>query len=212
MFTGLVEGVGEVREVANQSQGLVLRIAHGLSDPVVPVGESVAVSGACLTVVDAGEGWFKADLSPETVNRTTLGRVRPGAKVNLERALALGERLHGHLVTGHVDAVGRVAGIERQGDFTLYRFAIPNDLLPYVAVKGSIAIDGISLTVAEIKGKVVSAAVIPHTASVTTLGEKAVGDEVNIEVDLIARYLESLLRSYDPEKRTVEATLRAALW
>ena len=212
MFTGLVEGVGEVVDAQGQSQGLVLKIAHTLSDPVLPVGESVAVSGACLTVTETGEGWFKADVSPETVNRTTLGRVRPGTRVNLERALALGDRLHGHLVTGHVDAVGRVGGIERQGDFTLYRFTIPSELLPYVAVKGSIAIDGISLTVAGIQGKIVSTAVIPRTASVTTLGERSVGDEVNVEVDLIARYLESLLRSYDPQKRTVEATLRAALW
>ena len=212
MFTGLVEGVGEVREVARAGEGLILKIAHSLSDPVIPIGESVAVSGACLTVVETGDGWFKADLSPETVKRTTLGSARPGTKVNLERALALGERLHGHLVTGHVDTVGRVAGIERQGEFTLYGFEVPKEYLRYVAVKGSIAVDGISLTVADLKGRVISVAVIPHTAAVTTLGERSVGDPVNIEVDLVARYLESLLKHYDPEKRTVEATLRAALW
>ena len=126
--------------------------------------------------------------------------------------MALGDRLHGHLVTGHVDAVGRVAGIERQGEFTAYRFDIPDKCLPYVAVKGSIAIDGISLTVADVHGRLVSAAVIPHTASVTTLGDRSAGDQVNVEVDLVARYIESLLKRYDPQKRTVEATLRAALW
>ncbi len=212
MFTGLVEGIGEVRGVSPLGGGMVLEIAHSLSEPVIPVGESVAVSGACLTVVECGQGWFKAQVSPETVGRTTLGKARPGTKVNLERALAIGDRLHGHLVTGHVDTVGRVAGIEREGDFTLYRFHLPAQYLRYVAAKGSIAIDGISLTVAEVKGKLVSVAVIPHTASVTTLGERSVGDEVNVEVDLVARYLESLLSSYNPEKRTVEATLRAALW
>ncbi len=212
MFTGLVEGVGEVGEVLGHSSGLVVKISHSLADSLIPVGESVAVNGACLTVAETGEGWFKAHLSPETVQRTTLGKARPGTKVNLERALAIGDRLHGHLVTGHVDTVGRVAGIERAGDFTVYRFEIPRDYLRYVAVKGSIAIDGISLTVAGIEGRLVSVAVIPHTASVTTLGARSVGDEVNVEVDLVARYLESLLKSYDPERRTVEATLRAALW
>ncbi len=212
MFTGLVEGVGEVVDVASKAGGLVLNISHSLSEPVIPVGESIAVNGACLTVVESGEGWFKADVSPETIKRTSLKNARPGIKVNLERALAVGDRLHGHLVTGHIDGVGIIADIKGEGEFIVYRFELPLNLLRYVAVKGSVAIDGISLTVAELHENIISVAVIPHTATVTTLGDKRVGDEVNVEVDLVARYLESLLQNYTVQKKEDSSTLIAALW
>jgi riboflavin synthase len=185
VFTGLVEGMGEV-----ERPGPRVRIR---ADLALAVGDSVAVDGCCLTVVAAGDGWFEADAVPETLRRTTLGRRGPGDRVNLERPLRADGRLGGHFVQGHVDGVGRVAGRRAEGDSLLLDFTAGPELLRYVAEKGSIAVDGVSLTVAARLQGGFRVAVIPHTAAATTLGSRLTGDEVNLEADVLAKYVEGLL-------------------
>jgi len=159
----------------------------------VALGASIACSGACLTVVDKGDDWFAADVSAETLSKTTLGAWRVGAPINLERPLALGAELGGHLVTGHVDGTAEVVLREREGDSWRFRFRVPGELKHYIAAKGSVALDGVSLTVNEVLDDVFGVNIIPHTASVTTFGERRVGDRVNLEIDLLARYLARLI-------------------
>lgn len=190
MFTGIVEELGTVRSL----EGGRLSIACSLVATDSDVGASVAVNGACLTVVDRSEDGLAFDLSPETVARTSLRRLGSGHHVNLERAVTPATRLGGHLVQGHVDGVGSIAGVQPGSDGgATIRVSIPNDLCPYVVEKGSVAIDGISLTVAGVEPGGVSIAVIPHTLAVTTLGSASPGDPVNIEVDVIAKYVERLM-------------------
>jgi riboflavin synthase len=183
MFTGIVERLGEV--VSFEGGRLVVRGAGGPA-----VGESIAVNGACLTVVEAGDGTVAFDVSAETLDRTSLGRLRAGARVNLERPLTLLARLGGHLVQGHVDGVGEVVAVRPEADGgARLGVRIPEDLLAFVVEKGSIALDGVSLTVAAADGDRVEVALIPHTLAVTTLGETAVGDPMNVEVDVVAKYV-----------------------
>jgi riboflavin synthase len=199
MFTGLVEAVGEVRQRVElpESGGCRLTILHPLGE--LTQGESVSVDGACLTVVgqsavsDALARTFDAELSPETLARTTLHSAREGTRVNLERALEVGERLGGHLVTGHVDAVARVVSVTAQGDMTRVWFEVPEELARYVASKGSATLSGVSLTVNDVEQNRFSVQLIPHTRAETTLGALAAGGSVNFEVDLIARYVSRLL-------------------
>src|SRR5262245_10842340 len=190
MFTGIVEELGAVR--ALDGGRLVVRCPLVATDS--PIGASVAVNGTCLTVVERTDETLAFDLSGETLDRTGLGSVRAGATVNLERPVTLAARLGGHLVQGHVDGVGRVASIDRgpDGGATL-AVRIPEELEPLVVQKGSIAIDGVSLTVAGLHGSEVRIALIPHTLAATTLGAAAVGDPVNIEVDMIGRYVAHLM-------------------
>jgi riboflavin synthase len=158
------------------------------------VGDSIAVNGCCVTVVELGDGWWAADAVIETLERTTLGALEPAERVNLERPLRLADRVGGHLVQGHVDAVGRVAGRTLLADgSTRFTFSAPAEVLRYVVEKGSVAVDGISLTVAALDSGTFDVAVIPHTLDVTTLGHKDTGAPVNIEVDLMAKYVERLL-------------------
>jgi len=180
VFTGLIEEVGTLLEVPPPR----VRLAASRVRSDLAIGDSVALDGCCLTVVELGEGWFAADVAEETLRRTTLGRRRVGDGVNLERPLRVGDRLGGHLVQGHVDAVATVVTAP-----PWLGVRVPEELRRFVAEKGSIALDGVSLTVAAWDGEVASVALIPHTASQTTLGRKVVGDEVNVEVDLLARYL-----------------------
>ena len=188
MFTGIVEELGTVLAVEPQGSGVRVRIgAAGVLDGVT-LGDSTAVDGCCLTVVAFEDGWFEADVSDETLRRTTLGARRPGDPVNLERPLRVNDRLGGHIVQGHVDAVGEV--VEAVPDL---RVRMPDDLRRYVIEKGSITVDGVSLTVVEPTDDGFTVAVIPHTAEVTTLGARRPGDRVNLEVDLIAKYTERLL-------------------
>jgi riboflavin synthase len=194
MFTGLIQAVGRIASLEPRGGDLRVGIAVGaLAVDDVVLGESIAVSGCCLTVVAFDGEHFAADLSSESLARTKLGGLAVGAAVNLERALQVGDRLGGHLVSGHVDGLGRVAAIAPDGCAQRWRFEAPSALLRYVTEKGSIAIDGVSLTVNAVDQRGFEVALIPHTVAHTAFAESAVGDPVNLEVDQIARYVERLL-------------------
>jgi len=194
MFTGLIESVGRVRRVVAKAGARRLTVETDLPVATMRDGESVAVDGVCLTVARRIGSAFEADAVAETLSNTTLGALRAGELVHLERSLALGDRLGGHLVSGHVDAVGRVVALRRRGDDVRLEVALPVGLRRFVARKGSIALHGVSLTVAAVKARSVEVALIPETLARTKLGRLAPGDGINVEVDLIARYLESLMR------------------
>ncbi len=193
MFTGIIQGVGVVVEKRPAGGGMVFCIEAGfdLTDP--EEGESIAVNGACLTARNITGNRFFVDVSPESLSRTGLGRLEAGSRVNLERALRLSDRLGGHLVSGHVDCQGTVRERRAAGDYTLFTFSLDPALARYVIEKGSITINGVSLTVNSCEGDRFSVSIIPHTLAVTTLGELKSGDRVNIEVDIIGKYVEKLL-------------------
>jgi riboflavin synthase len=196
MFTGLVEGRGVVRrsETAGPGRRLVIAAPHELRTGGPPqLGDSIAVNGCCLTIVAMDGDEWSFDVGEESLNRTNLGAVAVGDAVNLERALAVGARLGGHFVQGHVDGRGSVLSIQPDGEWVTMRFALPKDLARYVVEKGSIAVDGISLTVVEALADQFSVMLIPHTLAATTLGRRKVGDVVNLEVDMLAKYVERLL-------------------
>jgi riboflavin synthase len=198
MFTGLVETVGRVAEVARRGGALRLAIASSLPVAEMEHGESVAVDGVCLTVVERRGDRFCADVVPETLRRSTLSDVRPGRRVNLERALQLGDRLGGHLVQGHVDATAALRAVHRRGGDYRLQVALGEEIRPYVAYKGSIALQGVSLTVAAVDREAFEVALVPETLERTTLADLRRGDAVNVEVDLLARYLERLLEGRGP--------------
>jgi riboflavin synthase len=197
MFTGIVTDVGTVRS-AEQRGDLRLVIGTAYDMDSVDLGASISCSGVCLTVVDKGEDWFAVDISGETISKTAGDHWRQGAKLNLERALRLGDELGGHIVTGHVDAVAEVLGTCPEGDSTRIGIRVPKALAPMIAPKGSITLDGVSLTVNEVTdaedGSTHFAVnIIPHTASHTTLGELSQGRQLNVEVDVLARYLDRMM-------------------
>ena len=195
MFTGLVEEVGTVRSVTPVGNGARVEIGAALVLTDVEMGASIAVNGCCLTVVDWGDGWWAADAVPETLSRTNLGALGPGDPVNLERPLPANGRYGGHVVQGHVDGTGAVQRIEQLDDGSyLFTFSLPPELGVYVVEKGSIAVDGISLTVADVTPTTFSIAIIPHTHAVTAMGRRRVGDTVNVEADVLAKYVERLVR------------------
>lgn len=199
MFTGIIEGRGTVIGRRSTGGGLAcdLETSFVFSDP--EEGESVAVNGVCLTAYQIGQRRFTADVSPESLARTTLDQLAVGHQVNLERAVRLSDRLGGHLVSGHVDCVGRLVSIQRQGDFTILNFSVPRETDRYIIEKGSIAVDGISLTVNTCTPGRFSVSIIPHTMQTTTLGWLKSGGKVNIEVDVIGKYVEKLLsHRHDP--------------
>lgn len=194
MFTGLIEGVGSIAALEPRGGDMRLRIAAGtLAFDGVSLGESIAVSGVCLTVIEFDAGSFSADASNETLSLTTLGGLKSGQAVNLERAMRPTDRLGGHLVSGHVDGIGRVLSIHDDARAQRWRFAAPQALLKYIATKGSICVDGVSLTVNAVDGEGFEVALIPHTVAHTAFSTTTVGDAVNLEVDLVARYVERLL-------------------
>jgi riboflavin synthase len=193
MFTGIIETIGTVREWARNAAGARATIVAGPLVEGFRMGDSIAVDGACLTVTALKGKGFTCDLSPETLDRTTLGSLRVGSRVNLERPLRLGDRLGGHLVTGHVDGVGEIVRRTPQGDGEFWRFRFPKDLAPLLVMKGSIAVDGISLTVAALTQDAFGAALIPHTLRHTTLPSKRVGDPVNLEADLLGKHVARFL-------------------
>ncbi len=193
MFTGIVQSVGRIRSVEKRGADARVAIdaaALGLDD--VGIGDSIAVAGVCLTVVALDAAGFAADVSPETLSRTTLGALTAGDPINLEKSLRLADRLGGHLVAGHVDGVGKVVAVHEDGAAQRWTFSAPAALAPYIAVKGSISIDGTSLTINDVDGNTFGVTLIPHTLTVTTFGARKPGDAVNLEVDLVARYVERM--------------------
>ena len=194
MFTGIIEGVGQLAILENRGGDARLTVNVGsLPFDAVQLGESIAVNGVCLTVIAFDAHSFQADASNETLSLTTLGALKPGAMVNLERAMRPTDRLGGHLVSGHVDGVGKVLGIQEDARAQRWRFSAPAALLKYIAKKGSICVDGVSLTVNEVDGEGFEVALIPHTVAHTAFAGTGVGDAVNLEIDLVARYVERLL-------------------
>jgi riboflavin synthase len=193
MFTGIVEELGSVKVLKREAGAARLTISASTVLGGTVLGDSICVNGVCLTVVGLGKSEFTADVAVETLNVTNLGDLKIGAKVNLERALQLSARIGGHLVSGHVDAVGRIRGKREEGNGWRIFIDAPETVLRYVIKKGSIAIDGISLTVADVDKSGFSIAMIPHTAKLTTLGFKSIGDSVNLESDIIGKYVERLL-------------------
>ena len=198
MFTGIVEEVGEIRALVPlpSEQALQLTVRAPLFDDEQPLGASVAVDGVCLTVTAWRRGEVDAVIGPETVARTTLGKLGQGARVNLERPLRLGDRLGGHMVAGHVDGVGQIAQVAPRAEAIDVTVRAPAELLRYVIEKGSIAVDGISLTVNAVDEASFTVSLIPHTQSATTLAQKGTGGYVNLEVDLIGKYVEKLVGGY----------------
>ena len=194
MFTGIIESVGTIRRVEPRAGDLRLTVAVGKLDMSdVRLGDSIATNGVCLTVVEMGADYYVADVSQETVRRTTLATIRTGTRVNLEKALTPTTRLGGHLVSGHVDGVGEVVEVWPEARSIRFRIKAPDNLARYIAEKGSITTDGVSLTVNAIDGAVFDLNIVPHTVQETNIGDWAPGFKLNIEVDVLARYLERLL-------------------
>lgn len=191
MFTGIITDIGTVRAIVKKGDTR-FEIATAYDTATIAMGASIACNGCCLTVIEKGPGWFAVEASAETLSRTTLGRWREGTRINLERALRLGDELGGHIVSGHVDGVGRIVSLRPEGDSIRIRFQVPTELARFIAPKGSVAIDGTSLTVNEVEGCEFGVNIIPHTRAVTTWGEAAPGQAVNIEIDMLARYVARL--------------------
>ena len=198
MFTGIVTDIGEMAAVEPRAEGLTrLKIACGYDPDGIDIGASIACSGVCLTVVargrDGNRGWFAVDAAAETLRITAVGGWRNGTRINLERALKVGDELGGHIVAGHADGLATLTARDDLTDMARLAFRVPGDLARFVAPKGSVALDGVSLTVNEVADDTFSVLIIPHTLAVTTLGALAVGNEVNLEVDLMARYAARLM-------------------
>lgn len=194
MFTGIITDIGRVRAVERQGDTRYT-IETAFDTEAVPIGASIACNGVCLTVVDKATGWFAVQASAETLSKTTLGGWREDTRVNLERSLRLGDELGGHLVYGHVDGVASVVAVRPDGDSLRISFEAPADLARFVAPKGSVALDGVSLTVNEVDGRRFGVNLIPHTRIATTFGGLRAGDPVNMEVDMLARYVARLVGS-----------------
>jgi riboflavin synthase len=198
MFTGIVTDIGEITAVKPGGQAgdrrFVIRTRHDMKP--VAIGASIACSGCCLTVIEKGADWFAVEASGESLDKTHLGDWKQGSRINLEMSLKLGDELGGHLVYGHVDGVGKVAAMTPEGGSVRFVFEVPADLAPFIASKGSVAVDGISLTVNEVRGNRFGVNVISHTQAVTTLGQAKVGQRVNLEVDMLARYVQRLLEHH----------------
>ena len=195
MFTGIVTGFGTVRELTPLGAGADMRLVIAASWPdtaATPLGASIACSGCCLTAIEVGPDWFAVTASAETLSKTTLGTWRVGTRLNLERPLRVGDELGGHIVSGHVDGVGEVVEVTPEHGSSRWLFRVPEPLARFIAPKGSVAIDGVSLTVNEVAGATFGVNIIPHTATVTTFADRRPGDAVNIEIDTVARYVARL--------------------
>ena len=196
MFTGLVETLGTVtRQSSDGAGGRHLALAAPFAAELV-LGESLAINGCCLTVIEHTPDTFLVQAGPETLKRTNLGELRDGDRINLERSLRFGDRLGGHIVQGHVDGIGQIAARERQGEWETIWYAVPPEMAAQMITKGSVAVDGVSLTLVEVLADRFSVALIPHTLAITTLGFKQVGDRVNIETDLFGKYVLKYMQSF----------------
>ena len=200
MFTGIVEEIGIIARIERGASSAVLTIRAGKVLEGTQIGDSIAVNGVCLTVTSMSSGSFTADVMHETLNRSSLASLRSGSRVNLERAMQLGGRLGGHIVSGHIDGTGRVASIRKDDNAIWYTIETGAGILRYIVEKGSIAIDGISLTVAKVDQKSFSISAIPHTVSVTVLADRREGDVVNLENDIIGKYVEKLMAPGEQEE------------
>ena len=196
MFSGIIETVGSIREIEEMQTDSRFTIDTGeMESPGLNKGDSISVNGVCLTVIEAMDSCFRTDISRETLTVTSLGQLQTGSKVNLERALQVSDRFHGHLVTGHVDATGTIESIQPDGRSHRFEIRFPESLQKYICKKGSICIDGVSLTVNEVRGNVARINIIPHTMTNTIFSGYREGVPVNIEIDIIARYLESIVNA-----------------
>jgi riboflavin synthase len=193
MYTGIIEDLGTVESLRPSDNGAVIAVRTALPVSKIAIGDSISINGCCLTVVSKGRGKIAMDVSAESLRRTTLGSFKAGTRVNIERCLTLDKLLGGHLVAGHVDGVGKIVAIKPEGDSHLFTFEVPKLESRYLVEKGSVSIDGISLTLFGIRGRTFNVQVIPHTLKVTTLGTKKVGDQVNIESDMMVKYVERIL-------------------
>jgi len=193
MFTGIIESFGTIKRIEPKGQGKELHIECGLDLSESKIGDSIAVNGACLTIVNIEKNVFKVDMAPETVERTTFKQLRPGSKVNIERALKLSGRIDGHLVSGHIDGTGIISSIKRNSNAIIIKIDVPPKLSSDMIEKGSVAIEGVSLTINKCSDTDFQVSIIPHTADITTIGFKRVGDQVNIETDMIGKYVKKIL-------------------
>jgi riboflavin synthase len=193
MFTGIIESFGTIKRIESRGDGKVLHIGCDLDLSKTRIGDSIAVNGACLTVVRLEKNIFKVDMAPETIERTTFKHLRPGSRVNIERALKLSDRIDGHLVSGHIDGTGVLSSVQRNSNAVIIKIDVPSKLSADMITKGSIAIEGVSLTINKCSDKDFQVSIIPHTADITTIGLKRAGDEVNIETDMIGKYVKKIL-------------------
>ena len=193
MYTGIVEDLGNVAAIKPTPQGAVITVKTALPVSRIHIGDSIAFNGVCITIVSKSRGKLSADLSAETLRCSTLGSLKVGDPVNIERCLTLGKLINGHLVAGHVDGVARIVSVKPEGGSRLFTFEAPANETRYLVEKGSVTLDGISLTCFGIKGRQFSVEVIPHTLKVTTLGSKKAGDKVNFESDMLVKYVEKML-------------------
>jgi len=193
MFTGIIQAIGSIQEIHSSDDGVILKINSNTLDLIdSKIGDSIAVNGVCLTVTQVSEKLFTADVSNETIYCSTFSDLSQGVSVNLEKSLRFNQGIDGHLVSGHVDGVGKVQSINKDGDSTRIKILVESDIVKYIAKKGSICINGVSLTVNSVKDNVFDVNIVPHTFSVTTLRDLSIGSNVNLEIDLIARYVERL--------------------
>jgi riboflavin synthase len=193
LFTGIIEELGTVKDIKKDAKGARLAINAKVILEGARIGDSITVNGVCLTAVRVTENSFEVEIAPETLKKTNLGELKNGTRVNLERALRITDRLGGHILTGHIDATGVIKEKKKEGNSYLFFIEAPKEILRYIVQKGSVAIDGISLTVVEATDRLFSVAIIPHTMALTTLGIKGVGDTVNLETDIIGKYVEKML-------------------
>ena len=198
MFTGIIQAKGSIREVSSSKEGARLKInSNELNLLDSKVGDSIAVDGVCLTATEVADNWFSVDVSNETMSCTTFSKLNQGQNVNLEKSLRLNQGIDGHLVSGHVDGVGTVNSIDKDGECIRIKVEVQSDIVKYIAKKGSICVNGVSLTVNSVENNIFDVNIVPHTCSVTTLGELKLNSNVNLEIDQVARYVERLLTLKD---------------
>ncbi|EPR13114.1 riboflavin synthase [Ruminiclostridium papyrosolvens] len=209
MFTGIVEEMGSVKKIIYGSSSIKLSIECKTVIEGTVKGDSIAVNGICLTVTELGENWFTADVMPETMRKTGLEKLKPSGKVNLERALRLADRLGGHIVSGHIDGTGTITGLKKEDNAVLITITAPEQIMKYIVQKGSVALDGTSLTIAELTSNTFMVSLIPLTRGFTILGSKSIGDRVNIECDIIGKYVEKMLKGEILESEPSKSDLSA---